>query len=105
MMLAEGRLLDPGTDYIWNLLNDNVYKVEIIGSSHYGYTDIGILLNHFVPLIPSEPLGFGTIDAKRMVNITKSYEIAFFQVYLKNNFIEQLFNLSENFEEVIFLSK
>jgi pimeloyl-ACP methyl ester carboxylesterase len=105
MVVAEGRLLDPGTDYFWNLLDDDVYKVEVIGSTHYGYTDVGILLNHFVPLIPSEPLGFGTINPKRLTNITKSYEITFFQVYLKNYSVDELYNLSSNFEEVIFLSR
>ncbi len=105
MMVAEGRLSDPGSNYIFNLLNRYVYKVEVIGSTHYGFTDIGILLDHFVPLIPSEPLGFGTINPKRLVNITKSYEIAFFEVFLKNAPINELINLSSNFDEVIFIEK
>jgi hypothetical protein len=105
MMVAEGRLSDPGSNYIWNLLDKDVYKVEVKGSTHYGYTDIGILLKHFVPLIPSKPLGFGTINPKRLINITKSYEIAFFEVYLNNNPIDNLIDLSSIFEEVIFVKK
>ena len=102
MLLAEGSNLRMGTEYLWDLLNNEVYTVEIIGSTHYGYTDVGILLDHFVPLIPSKYLGFGEIDAKRLVLITKAYEIAFFETYLKGEPLENLMQLEDYYEEVIF---
>ena len=102
LMLAESRF-DNGSsvEYLWEHLASDAYKITVQGSSHYGYTDVGVLLKHFVPLIPSEPLGFGTIEAKRLINITKSYEIAFFNVYLKDEPLEQLLLLSSLFDEVI----
>jgi pimeloyl-ACP methyl ester carboxylesterase len=102
LMLAESRF-DNGSSInaLWDCLSSNAYKITVKGSSHYGYTDVGLLLRHFVPLIPSEPLGFGTIDAKRLINITKSYEIAFFNVYLKHEPLENLLELSSMFDEVM----
>ena len=100
-MLAESRF-DNGSSInaLWDCLSSDAYKITVKGSSHYGYTDVGLLLRHFVPLIPAEPLGFGTIDAKRLINITKSYEIAFFNVYLKHEPLENLLKLSSMFDEV-----
>jgi len=40
-----------------------------------------------------------------MINITKSYELAFFQVYLKNGNKENIIDLTDVFPEVIFKSK
>ena len=102
MLIAEGSNFGGGSEYLWNLLDNDVYTVEIIGSTHYGYTDVGILLDHFVPLIPSKYLGFGDIDAKRLVLITKAYEIAFFETYLKGEPIENLMQLEDYYQEVIF---
>ena len=102
LMLAESRF-DNGSsiEYLWEHLASDAYRITVQGSSHYGYTDVGLLLKHFVPLIPGEPLGFGTIEAKRLINITKSYEIAFFNVYLKGEPRERLLELSSLFDEVI----
>jgi hypothetical protein len=106
MMLAEHRFdNDTSVDNMWELLENDTYKVGVIGSTHYGYTDVGILLRHFVPLIPAKILGFGTIDSKRLVNITKSFEIAFFEVYLKGKPVESLIGLASEFEEVKFQYK
>ena len=102
IMLADGRFNSSSIDLIWNLLNDDAYKVGIIGSTHYGYTDVGLLLGHLVPLIPPNLLGFGSIEPKRMVNITKSFEIAFFEVYLKDMDREHILDLSSVFNEVEF---
>jgi len=103
MMYAESRFSNDTIDqYFWEKCVNDAYQITVKGSSHYGYTDIGILLDHFVPLIPAEPLGFGSINAKRLVNITKSFEIAFFEAYLKNMSNEPIFELSNLFDEVIF---
>ena len=102
MLLAEGRMISMGSTYLWDLLDSDVYRVEVIGSTHYGYTDIGLLLHHFVPFIPQKILGFGTIDAKRLVTITKSYEIAFFDTYLKNASIEPLLDIADQYDEILF---
>jgi hypothetical protein len=56
-------------------------------------------------LIQPDLLGFGTIEPKRMVNITKSYELAFFQAYLKGDSKEKIIVLAEVFPEVILKSK
>ena len=106
MMLAEHRFdNDTSVDNMWELFEGDAYKVGVIGSTHYGYTDVGILLKHFVPLIPTKILGFGTIEAKRLVNITKSFELAFFEVYLQEKPVESLIILASEFEEVKFQYK
>ena len=76
-----------------------------MGSTHYAFTDVGLLMSHFIPLIPPQYLLFGTIDAKRMVNITRSYCREFFDVYLKNEPVENLLDLQMVFEEAILTVK
>jgi dienelactone hydrolase len=105
MMLAEGRFNDSRTLQMWTMLHDDGYRVEITGSTHYGYTDVGILLTHFTPLLPQENLGFGTIIPKRLVKIANSYILAFFDVYLKGKPVEILLSLENSFEEVVFAWK
>ena len=97
--------MSNSSDYLWNYLISDAYQVTITGSTHYAFTDVGILLKHLLPFIPPKLLGFGTILPKRMVNITKSYELAFFQIYLKGDSEEKLMNLVNVFPEVIFKSK
>jgi dienelactone hydrolase len=102
MMIAEDRLNDSNIQYMWEHLKNDTYKVGVIGSTHYAYTDVGILLSHYVPLIPQEILNFGTIPPKKLVNITKTYEITFFEIYLKNHQKEEILQLENRFKEVIF---
>ncbi|UCF50630.1 MAG: hypothetical protein JSU91_03880 [Thermoplasmatales archaeon] len=102
LMIAENRFNDANVQDMWNLLYGDAYKVEINGSTHYAFTDVGILLNHLVPLIPPRLLGFGTIDPKRMVNITKAFELVFFEVYLKDRPVQDLIDLASLFEDVLF---
>ena len=105
IMLADNSFSSNSSNYLWNYLMNDAYQVTIIGSTHFAYTDVGILLKHLLPLIPPELLGFGEIEPKRMVNITKSYELAFFQAYLKESSKENINNLVDVFPEVIFKSK
>jgi hypothetical protein len=101
MMTAESRFTnDSSVQYIWDHVTDDTYKVGVLGSTHYAYTDVGVLLSHLVPLIPPKILSFGTIPPKRMVNITRTYVDMFFEVYLKGAPREQLLNLSARFPEV-----
>jgi hypothetical protein len=101
LMLAGNRFNDKNVQEVWNQLNSDGYKVEIIGSTHYGFTDVGVLLNHLVPLIPPNILGFGTIEPKRHVNITRTFELVFFEVYLKGRDVEDLIHLASVFKDVI----
>jgi hypothetical protein len=101
MMTAESRFAnDSSVQYIWDHATADTYKVGVLGSTHYAYTDVGVLLSHLVPLIPPKILSFGTIPPKRMVNITRTYVDTFFEVYLKGAPREQLMNLSAEFPEV-----
>jgi len=101
MMTAESRFTnDSSVQYIWDHVTADTYKVGVLGSTHYAYTDVGVLLSHLVPLIPPKLLSFGTIPPKRMVNITRTYVDTFFEVYLKGAPREQLLNLSARFPEV-----
>jgi len=103
MMFAEARLVNDSTiDYMWNHTSNDTFKMSILGSTHYAFTDVGVLLSHLVPLILPRILGFGKIPPKRMVNITKTFETAFFEVYLKGEPVETLLDLPSYFPEVEF---
>jgi dienelactone hydrolase len=100
-MFAEARLSNDSTImYMWNHMTSDTFKMNISGSTHYAFTDVGVLLSHLVPFIPPRFLLFGSIAPKRMVNITRTYVTVFFEVYLKAEPIERLLNLSSQFDEV-----
>ncbi|MCX6670355.1 MAG: hypothetical protein NTX92_00345 [Euryarchaeota archaeon] len=102
-IFAESRLANDSTvTYMWNHTVDDTFKMSITGSTHYAFTDVGVLLSHLVPLIPPRLLSFGSIAPKRMVNITRTYVTVFFEVTLKGQPIETLLNLSSQFDEVQF---
>lgn len=102
-MFAEAHLSNNSTImYMWNHTTNDTFKMNISGSTHYAFTDVGVLLSHLVPLIPPRLLLFGTIAPKRMVNITRTYVTVFFEVYLKGEPIDKLLNLKNLFDEVNF---
>jgi hypothetical protein len=102
MMVQEARFgNDSNTQYVWNHTASDTYVVGINGSTHYAFTDVGILLSHLVPIIPAKILGFGTIPPKRMVNLTRAYEVTFFEVYLNGRPRQDLVNLSAQFPEAM----
>jgi dienelactone hydrolase len=102
-MFAEARYTNDSTiEYLWNHTINDTFKMCIKGSTHFGFTDVGVLLSHLVPLIPPRLLLFGSIPPKRMVNITRTYVTVFFDVYLNGAPVERLLDLSEKFDEVIF---
>lgn len=102
-MFAEARYTNDSTiQYLWNHTTNDTFKMCIKGSTHFGFTDVGVLLSHLVPLIPPRLLLFGSIPPKRMVNITKTYVTAFFDVYLNGAPVDRLLDLSDQFEEVDF---
>jgi hypothetical protein len=102
-MFAETRLVNDSTImYLWNHTTNDTFKMNILGSTHYAFTDVGVLLSHLLPLIPPKLLSFGSIAPKRMVNITRTYVTVFFEVSLKGESIESLLNLSSQFDEVQF---
>lgn len=105
-MFAEARLANDSTImYLWNHTKNDTLKMIILGSTHYGFTDVGVLLSHLVPMIPPRILSFGSIAPKRMVNITRTYVTTFFEVSLKGEPIETLLNLSSQFDEVQYYYK
>ena len=102
-IFAEARLVNDSTiDYMWNHTSNDTFKMNILGSTHYAFTDVGVLLSHLLPLIPPKLLSFGSIAPKRMVNITRTYITVFFEMSLKGEPIETLLNLSSQFDEVQF---
>jgi hypothetical protein len=103
MMFAEARLANDTTvEYMWNHTANDTVRMTIAGSTHYAFTDVGLLLSHLVPLIPPKILGFGSIPPKRMLNITRKFTTVFFEVYLKGAPVENLLSLPSEFSEVQF---
>jgi dienelactone hydrolase len=59
-MFAQARLSNDSTImYMWNHTTSDTFKMNISGSTHYAFTDVGVLLSHLVPLIPPRLLLFG----------------------------------------------
>jgi hypothetical protein len=102
LMLAEKKFNDDNVREMWEHLNNDGFKVEIYDSTHNSYTDVGILLTHLIPLVPPNILGFGSIHPKRHVNITKTFEQVFFEVYLKNRPVQDIINLANSYSDVLF---
>ncbi len=96
---------DDGADFLWNRLTYDAYKLGINGSAHYSYTDVGLLLQHLTPLLPPDLLGFGSISPKRMVNMSRQIELAFFDTYLRNGDQHKLTMLFELYDEVMVTKK
>jgi predicted dienelactone hydrolase len=106
MMVTQDRYNnDTILDQIWENLTGNAYLIGIQGSQHYSYTDVGILLQHLLPLVPPKLLGFGTIDQKRMVNITVTIERAFFDVYLRQANPDTLTTILDFYPEITYKLK
>ena len=105
MMLAEESFAENASNQLFNRIKDDGYLLTILGSTHYAFTDVGLLMSHLIPLIPSNLLLFGTINAKRMVNITRSYIREFFDVYLKNEPLDHIFDLENKYNEAILVKK
>lgn len=105
IQLAENSFATNTTNLLWEVIETSGFKIIIKGSSHYAFTDVGLLLDHLLPAIPPNLLGFGTIEPKRMVNITRSLELPFFQVYLKNYPLQILLNALSEFDEIIVETK
>jgi len=101
MMTADGGINSTGVEYIWEKEESDVYKMSVRGSTHYGYTDVGLLLSHMLPLIPQNLLNFGTIDAKLMAEIVRLFVLEFFNVYLKGEPIKGIIDLAEEFDSSI----
>jgi hypothetical protein len=91
---------DNNTLLVYNDTDNDAYIIGINGSTHYAYTDVGLLLTHLTPLIPPQLLNFGAITPKRMVNITRAYEVTFFEVYLNGGSPQDLLDLSTLYPEV-----
>lgn len=106
MFFVEGRYeKDESLQGLWE--NSSVAYMAIVnGSAHYDYTDLPILPPHFAPNIPKNLIpGFGKISGKRLVDIVNKFTVAFFNVYLKGENIEELLSLGDDFEEVLFYYK
>ena len=103
MMLAEGHFdQDNASQALWEKITGGAYRAEVTGSTHYGYTDVGILLTHLTPLLSRKTVGFGTIAPKRLIEITNAYEQAFFGIHLQGKNLDSILNLSDLYEEVYF---
>jgi dienelactone hydrolase len=105
LMCAEQRFNHSSYDYVWSQFSSDAFQVGVNGSSHYGFTDVGVLLSHMLPLIPSSILGFGTVDSSYLIKVTRSFEKAFFDVYLKGVEKEVLLDLFDDFENVMIRTK
>lgn len=99
MMTADGRLNSTGNNYLWEEQDYDIYKMSIIGSSHFGYTDVGLLLSHMIPNIPQKLLGFGTIDAKLMTQVVRLFVVEFFDCYLKGEPQQDIIDLSDYYQD------
>jgi len=101
LLCAEQRFNHSSYEYVWNHFSSDAFQVGVLGSSHYGFTDVGVLLSHLLPNIPSSILGFGTVDSHYLIQITRQLEKAFFDVYLKGMEKETLVDLLDDYDIIL----
>lgn len=102
-LLAEGHFEQDATlQQMWNRTSSDIYLATVAGAAHYSYTDVGLLLTHFAPLVPRQLVGFGTIEPKRLIEIANAYTQAFFDAYLKGHPLDVLLDLAAEYPEVNF---
>lgn len=89
----------------WNKLTGDAYSVRIIGSGHTAYTDVGIMLKHFLPYTPRIIFGVGAIDPEKMIALTNRYLLAFFDAYLKNGSTSTISDIKKKNRKAIFKEK
>jgi dienelactone hydrolase len=106
LMVTGGRYTsDTSLTSIWENMSQDAYLLGIEGSQHFSYTDVGVLLEHLLPRIPAQLLGFGRIDQKRMINITITVERSFFDVYLRQASASTLEDVLNRYPEISFMMK
>lgn len=105
LMCAEQRFNHSSYNHVWDQFSTDAYQVGILGSAHYSYTDVGVLLGHLIPFVPASFLGFGSADSMHVVRITRLFEKAFFDVYLKNEDKNMLVDLFDDFDDVLIKEK
>lgn len=89
----------------WNVVTGDAYSVRIIGTGHNAYSDVGIMLNFFLPTLSPTTLGLGVLKAQRTIEIVNSLQVDFFNAYVKNEGANE-FNISaQEYPEAIIRRK
>ncbi|MFO8133061.1 MAG: hypothetical protein R6U10_03900 [Thermoplasmatota archaeon] len=102
-LLADGHFeRDASLRQLWNRTSQDIYMATVAGAAHYSYTDVGLLLTHVAPLIPRRAVGFGSIEPRRLIDISNAYTLAFFDGYLKEQPLDVLLDLADQYPEVTF---
>ncbi len=95
-------------DY-WNLWKNldtgDAYSAVIAGTGHTSYSDVAIMLEHFLPWLPRAVLGAGYTNPKYVAEITNQFHLKFFNAYLKGDSLATFTALSYQFPEVKVNSK
>ena len=55
------------------------------GAEHLGFSDLGIVYEHFLPNFEGHDQTFGTIDATRLIAISRAYALTFFGKHLRGD--------------------
>ncbi len=104
IMLAEGhRSMDPTIDGLYSRLQGPGYVAEIAGSAHLTFTDLPVLVDHFLGDILEEQLG--SIEPDRAMEIMTSYTRAFFQEHVRGEPAPLLDGPAAELPEVTFEAK
>lgn len=84
MLNAEGHAAeDPTPAATFDKAQAEVYLVEVGGATHMGFSDLELLGKHF--MIPGYEQSSGSIDAARLIAISRAYVLAFFGKHLRGD--------------------
>ncbi len=105
---------DPNWNVAWRNLESG-FRVRIKGATHINFCDLGIIMHHFFPQVPTKYFGvhlgdvsywrLGNIKPNLAIRITNDYIVAFFNHTLKGEPVEALKNVFLKYNAVKFEMK
>lgn len=99
------RFKDSIFEDLWTKLYGDAYSARVIGAGHTGYSDVGIMLKHFMPKFPRVFLGIGIIDPYELVEISNKYILNFYNAYLNGATTSPISDIRKEHRRVIFKSQ
>jgi pimeloyl-ACP methyl ester carboxylesterase len=95
---------DPSWKAVWPLLRGWKKEFEVRGAAHYSFSDLPLItsvlgLQSVMP--PEVGQVLGTVEGRRMMELTVTYVVAFLDMVLKDERKEILNGDSEEFPEVV----
>lgn len=101
--------IDFTTKNLWKNTREG-YRVQILNARHYDYTDMGMIIRHLYPQelprsffgtgkLALQLFGFGKINPKLVVEITRTCVLNFFDIYIKDKTNQKLLDIPTSYPQ------